>query len=323
MRSPDALARGQAAGYARLASSKSWTASWLFSAAAFCAPRVSRSTLARACANSSASPSHHSASDAIASSARSGCPWTYSARYSANDATTRACRRASSGCMASGQLKPVGVCVDILRSPLPSSIRVCPKPRNRKRLLPNRSKGDYVDEGIESCASRDGRRGRRESRSCLGVSRLPFLPAGSPAFWGGEDSLGSYPQCRIVVKRTRSAVSPGAPRCPRSAGARPVCPVAKHDRQCVHRIQRGSLPLAKKDRRYLPSAPRAGEIRHGAALVLRPVRHAYLLLYPIAAERLHVISAGQITYERVWAGYELPLCHTSRLWRSCGWLSLT
>ena len=61
----------------------------------------------RARANSSASPSHHSASEAIASGARSGCSLTSSARYSANDATTRARRRVSSGCTASAQLKPV------------------------------------------------------------------------------------------------------------------------------------------------------------------------------------------------------------------------
>src|SRR5215211_6733953 len=103
---------------ARPASSNSSMASLLFSATAARALRVSCSTSARACANSSASPSHHSANDAIASSAWSGCAWTSSARYSANDATTQACslfRRASSRCMASGQLEPVGVCVDILR----------------------------------------------------------------------------------------------------------------------------------------------------------------------------------------------------------------
>src|SRR5215211_3805132 len=103
---------------ARPASSNSSMASLLFSATAARALRVSCSTSARACANSSASPSHHSANDAIASSACSGCAWTSSARYSANDATTQACSlfcRASSRCMASGQLEPAGVCVDILR----------------------------------------------------------------------------------------------------------------------------------------------------------------------------------------------------------------
>src|SRR5215211_562586 len=158
MSSPDALARGQSAGYALAASSNSLTASRLFSATSACALsvalRVSRITCARACANSSASPSHHSASEAIASSARSGCPWTSAARYSANDATTRACRRASSGCRASAQSKPVGTWVAILRPLCSRTLRAFPKPRNRKPLLPNRSKGDYVDEGVESSTSK-------------------------------------------------------------------------------------------------------------------------------------------------------------------------
>jgi hypothetical protein len=100
---------------ARPASSNSCTASWLFSATAICAPRVSRSTSARAWTNSLGSPSHHSASAAIASTARSGSPWTYSAKYSANDATTRARRRASSSCTASVRSNPVEESLDILR----------------------------------------------------------------------------------------------------------------------------------------------------------------------------------------------------------------
>src|SRR5215216_1016578 len=84
-------------------------------------------------------------------------------------------------------------------------LRAFPKPRNRKPLLPNRSKGDYVDEGVESSTSKASTREAREPVA-LGVSRLPTLPAGSPAFWGGEDSLGSYPQCPPVVKQTCSAV---------------------------------------------------------------------------------------------------------------------
>jgi hypothetical protein len=94
----------------------------------------SPSTSARARDNSSGSPSHHSASDAIASSARSGSPWTYSARYSANDATTRACRRASNGSTASAQWTPVGVCVDILR-PLFRACPILPGWALRKRLV--------------------------------------------------------------------------------------------------------------------------------------------------------------------------------------------
>jgi hypothetical protein len=125
--------RGRAS-YARPASSNSWTASWLFSATATCAARISPSTSARAWDNSSGSPSHHSASDAIASSARSGSPWTYSARYSANDATTRACRRASNGSTASAQWTPVGVCVDILR-PLFRACPILPGWALRKRLV--------------------------------------------------------------------------------------------------------------------------------------------------------------------------------------------
>src|SRR2546421_10920713 len=86
--------------------------------------RVSRRASARACANSPGSPSHHSANDAIASSVRSALPRISSARYSANDATTRARRRASSGCKASAQLKPVGLCVDILAPLLLNPSRV-------------------------------------------------------------------------------------------------------------------------------------------------------------------------------------------------------
>src|SRR5918994_894356 len=204
MRSPDALARGQAAGYARLASSKSWTASWLFPATAVCAPRVSRSTLARACANSSGSPSHHSASEAIASSARSGCPWTYSARYSANDATTRACRRDSSGCMASGQLKPVGVCVDILRPLCRPAFAFARSPGTEnscsqiaRKAITSTKVSRVVQAGTVDAVDAGGEKAGR----VLGISRLPFLPAGSPAFWGGEDSLGSYPKCLPLVKR--------------------------------------------------------------------------------------------------------------------------
>jgi hypothetical protein len=98
-------------------SSNSSTASWLCSATAACALLLSRSTSARACANSSGSPSHHSANAAIAASARSGSPWTSSAKYSANDATTRACRRPSRDCTASPRSKPVELFVAILHPP--------------------------------------------------------------------------------------------------------------------------------------------------------------------------------------------------------------
>jgi hypothetical protein len=227
MRSPDALASGQADDdyEARPASSKSSTASWLFSATAICAPRASRNTSARARANSSGSPSHHSASDAIASSARPGSPWTYSARYSANDAATRACRRASSCCTASGQLEPVGVCVDILRPPSSQPLEAPRGPRGenswsgdtsrRRRWLggdlepndlaplsgnrgsPNRSKGDYADESVEGSTSRavdaEGERPGRAAESPAshssrpGAPRTDRTPAGvSPASSSGQ-----------------------------------------------------------------------------------------------------------------------------------------
>jgi hypothetical protein len=204
VRNPDALARRQA-DYeeARPASSNSSTASWLFSATAICAPRASRNTSARARANSSGSPSHHSASDAIASTARSGSPCTYSARYSANDAATRACRRASTCCTASGQLEPVGVRVDILRPLRRNPLRL-PEARAAKTAGQETRRGEgagcrsisnqmilrlfleiWFTKSVERRLRRrkrrrEFRRGRRETRSCCGVSRLPFLPAGSP-----------------------------------------------------------------------------------------------------------------------------------------------
>jgi hypothetical protein len=221
MRSPDPLASGQAEDDydARRASSKSSTASWLFSATAICAPRVSRSTSARACANSPGSPSHHSASDAIASSARSGSPWTYSARYSANDAATRACRRASSCCTASGQFEPVGVCVDILRPPSSQPLQAprgphgenswsgdtsrgrgwlwrAPEPNDVATLSgnrgsPNRSKGDYADESvIESPQEVDaeGERPGRVAESPASHSSRPGVPC-----WGARLPRESSP----------------------------------------------------------------------------------------------------------------------------------
>jgi hypothetical protein len=86
-------ALGQAADYARATSSNSSAACRPFSAAAACAPRVSRSTSARARVNSSVSPSHHSACEAIASGARSGCSWTSSADRKRRRARRELCDR--------------------------------------------------------------------------------------------------------------------------------------------------------------------------------------------------------------------------------------
>jgi hypothetical protein len=127
-----------------------------------------RSTSARACANSSGSPSHHSASDAIASSSRSGCLWTSSARYSANDAAARACRRASSCCTASGQLEPVGVCVDILRPLRRNPLRL-PRSTRRKQLVRR--------HGMEK-ALLGGRSGTRRPCDFSGDRLSPSRPKG-------------------------------------------------------------------------------------------------------------------------------------------------
>jgi hypothetical protein len=233
MRSPDALASGQADDdyEARPASSKSSTASWLFSATAICAPRASRNTSARARANSSGSPSHHSASDAIASSARPGSPWTYSARYSANDAATRACRRASSCCTASGQLEPVGVCVDILRPLRRNPLRL-PEVHAAKTAGQETRRGEGAGWGAISSqmilllfleievhqigrkattptkASKVPRAGRstRKARDPVVLRSLP------PPIPPGREPLEptalppGYPQRPPAVKRTRTAV---------------------------------------------------------------------------------------------------------------------
>jgi hypothetical protein len=55
------------------------------------------------------------------------------------------------------------------------------------------------------------RRGRRETRSCLGCLRPPIPPGrGAPCEWGSGYSLGSYHQSPPVVKWPRSEDSLGA-----------------------------------------------------------------------------------------------------------------
>src|SRR5215216_7796234 len=108
-----------------------------------------------------------------------------------------------------------------------------PEPGGQKRVLPNRSKADYATK-----ASRvvQAARSKREAREpvVLRVSRLPFLPAGSPAFLerrGLPRELSAVStRGQADAQRGQSVGSTVSSECRRSTGL----PGGKHDCQCVY-----------------------------------------------------------------------------------------
>jgi hypothetical protein len=148
-------------------------------------------------------------SAAIASSTRSGLRWTYSARYSANDAMTRAPRRASSGSTASAQLETEGVCVDILRS-------LC---RDRLRL-------PEVCE--EKTAGRATRRGESAALRAIRTRR------DCDFFWRSSPQIGR--------KATSGAVDAGGER----PGRVWVSP-ASHSSHCGAPVRGGKPPVLPRE----------------------------------------------------------------------------
>jgi hypothetical protein len=91
-----------------------------------------RRSAARRSMSASTAAGRRCASDAIAPTVRLRSPWM---SLATKDATTRARRSASSGSMAAVQLKPVGVCVAMLR---PLSSRVSPYDSGRLRASSRR-----------------------------------------------------------------------------------------------------------------------------------------------------------------------------------------
>jgi len=155
-------------------------------------------------------------SDAIASTARLRSPWMPSARYSAKERDERACRRAFSGSMASAQLTPVGVCVDILRPRSSNSSRV-PEVHEEKTPGQGLRRGESAAGG-RSLARADlvtfsGRKLRNEERSKregerpgrVAESPASLIPPESGSLWQESVLLGSCPQSAPAVKRTRPA----------------------------------------------------------------------------------------------------------------------
>jgi hypothetical protein len=100
------------------------------------------------------------------------------------------------------------------------------------------------------------RRGRRENHAYWGVSRLPFLPAGSTVCASGRTlgcSLGSYPQSPPVVTPPRGT-TPSLGGVGYRAGAwtvagpggRVIAGVRRYHRDAPARSSAGRLPLNRK-----------------------------------------------------------------------------